>query len=405
MTQASFEPNYRQYFPIFTAHPDLVWLDSASSTQKPSRVIERINQFYTLGYSNIHRGLYPLSEGATADFEAVRDLVKQFINAEHREEIIFTKGTTESINLVASSLGQLLSAGDCILVTEMEHHANLVPWQLLADRGIGIKAVPMNDAGELCLDQLASLLTDEVKVFAFTAVSNALGTINPVAEIIAQVRAIRPELIILVDVAQRVAHAPIDVQAWNCDFIAFSGHKLYGPTGVGVLYGKRQWLEKMPPYMGGGDMIRTVTITSSTYNDLPYKFEAGTPNIEAVLALKPAIEFVQSVGWQAIYAQEHRLLTLATQALAEIPHLRLIGTAQDKEAVVSFIIDGIHPSDIATLLGNDQICLRASHHCAQPVMQHFKVPATLRASFAIYNTEADIHRLISGVKMAVEMLS
>lgn len=396
---------HRDHFPIFNAHPDLVWLDSASSTQKPSSVIETINQFYSQGYSNIHRGLYPLSERATADFESVRDLVQRFINAEFREEIIFTKGTTESINLVASSLGQLLNAGDTVLVTEMEHHANLVPWQLLAHRGVRVKALGMNDAGELLLDQLPSLLTDDVKVFAFTAVSNALGTINPVAEIITQVRAIRPELIILVDTAQRIAHAPVDVQAWDCDFVAFSGHKLYGPTGVGVLYGKRHWLEKMPPYMGGGDMIRTVHIESSTYNDLPYKFEAGTPNIEGVIALKPAIEFVQSLGWQAIYEHEHHLLQVATQALADIPNIRLIGTAKEKEAVISFIIDGIHPSDIATLLGNDQICLRASHHCAQPVMRRFNVPATLRASFAIYNTEADIKKLVSGMKMAVEMLS
>lgn len=396
--------SYRNHFPIFAHHPDLVWLDSASSTQKPAEVIEAIQQFYSQGYANIHRGLYPLSERATAEFESVRDQVKSFINAAYREEIIFTKGTTESINLVASSLGQILSSGDTILVTEMEHHANLVPWQLLAQYGIKVKALGMDDTGALCLDQLPSLLTEDVKVFAFTAVSNALGTINPVAEIIQQVRALRPELIILVDAAQRIAHAPVDVQAFDCDFLAFSGHKLYGPTGVGVLYGKKQWLEKMPPYMGGGDMIRTVNIESSTYNDLPYKFEAGTPNIEGVIALKPAIAFVQSVGWHCIYQHEHRLLQVATQALSDIPNLRLIGTAPEKEAVVSFIIKDIHPSDIATLLGNEHICLRASHHCAQPVMRHFKVPATLRASFAVYNTEEDIARLVDGVKMAVAML-
>jgi cysteine desulfurase/selenocysteine lyase len=286
----------------------------------------------------------------------------------------------------------------------MEHHANLVPWQLLAHRGIRVKALGMNDQGELLLDQLPALLTKAVKVFAFTAVSNALGTINPVEAIIRQVRAIRPDIIILVDAAQRIAHAPVDVQTWDCDFIAFSGHKLYGPTGVGVLYGKKDLLNKMPPYMGGGDMIRTVSIESSTYNDLPYKFEAGTPNIEGVIALKPAIEFVQSLGWQAIYQHEHHLLHCATQALSDIPNLRLIGTAKEKEAVVSFILEGIHPSDIATLLGNDHICLRASHHCAQPVMRHFQVPATLRASFALYNTEEDIAKLVAGVKMAIEML-
>ncbi len=396
--------NIRNQFPIFQAQPDLVWLDSASSTQKPETVIETASRFYREGYSNIHRGLYPLSERATADFEAVRDAVRSFINAREREEIVFTKGTTESINLVASGLGQLLQAGDSVLVTEMEHHANLVPWQLLAYKGIGVKAIRLNDAGELLLDELESKLTPDVKVFAFTAVSNALGTINPVREMIARVRAVRPDLAILVDVAQMVAHAPIDVQAWDCDFLVFSGHKLYGPTGVGVLYGKRDWLERLPPYMGGGDMIRTVTLEKTTFNDIPYKFEAGTPNIEGVIALKPAIEFVQNLGWNEIAAHEHRLLTLATEKLQQIEGLRIIGTAAHKEAVVSFIVDGVHPSDMATLLGHEQICLRASHHCAQPVMQRFKVPATVRASFAVYNTEEDVDKLIAGVEMSLEML-
>jgi cysteine desulfurase/selenocysteine lyase len=394
----------RDQFPIFQSQPNLVWLDSASSTQKPATVIEAANRFYREGYSNIHRGLYPLSEQATADFESVRDVVRGFINAREREEIVFTKGTTESINLVASGLGQLLEAGDRILVTEMEHHANLVPWQLLAHKGIGVKAIRLTDAGELLLDDLEAQLTPDVKVFAFTAVSNALGTINPVADMIARVRAVRPDMIILVDVAQMIAHAPIDVHAWDCDFVAFSGHKLYGPTGVGVLYGKRAWLERLPPYMGGGDMIRTVTLEKSTFNDIPYKFEAGTPNIEGVIALKPAIEFVQGLGWQAIAAHERKLLTLATEKLQQIDGLRIIGTAAHKEAVVSFIVDGIHPSDMATLLGHEQICLRASHHCAQPVMQRFKVPATVRASFAVYNLEEDIAKLVTGVDMALGML-
>jgi len=396
--------NIRNQFPIFQSQPNLVWLDSASSTQKPASVIETANRFYREGYSNIHRGLYPLSERATADFEAVRDAVRSFINAREREEIVFTKGTTESINLVASGLGRLLRAGDSVLVTEMEHHANLVPWQLLAYKGIGVKAIRLNDAGELLLDELESKLTPDVKVFAFTAVSNVLGTINPVHEMIARVRAVRPDIAILVDVAQMVAHAPIDVQAWDCDFLAFSGHKLYGPTGVGVLYAKRDWLERLPPYMGGGDMIRTVTLEKTTFNDIPYKFEAGTPNIEGVIALKPAIEFVQNLGWNEIAAHEHRLLTLATEKLQQLDGLRIIGTAAHKEAVVSFIVDGVHPSDMATLLGQEQICLRASHHCAQPVMQRFNVPATVRASFAVYNTEEDVSRLIAGVEMALGML-
>jgi cysteine desulfurase/selenocysteine lyase len=394
----------RHQFPIFTQRPDLVWLDSASSTQKPLSVIETSQSFYEKGYSNIHRGLYPLSEQATADFEATRDLIKCFINAREREEIVFTSGTTHSINLVASGLGKLLTVGDSVLITEMEHHANIVPWQLLAEQGIGVKAIRLADNGELLLDDLEQQLTADVKVFAFTAVSNALGTVNPVADMIARVRAVRPDMIILVDAAQAIAHMPIDVQAWDCDFLVFSGHKLYGPTGVGVLYGKRDWLERLPPYMGGGDMIRIVTLEKTTFNDIPYKFEAGTPNIAGVLALAPAIEFVRSLGWQAIMDHEQFLLARATAALQQIDGLRLIGTAKHKEAVVSFIVDGLHPSDMATLLGHDQICLRASHHCAQPVMQRYGVPATLRASFAVYNQTSDVDKLVAGIEMSVAML-
>lgn len=394
----------REQFPIFSHQPDLVWLDSASSTQKPRSVIETAQRFYEMGYSNIHRGLYPLSERATADFEATRDVVKRFINAGEREEVVFTTGTTQSINLVAAGLGKLLKAGDAVLITEMEHHANIVPWQLLVDKGIQVKSLYLADNGELLLDDLESQLTPDVKVFAFTAVSNALGTVNPVQQMIARVRAVRPDMIILVDAAQAIAHMPIDVQAWDCDFLAFSGHKLYGPTGVGVLYGKRTWLESLPPYMGGGDMIRTVTLEKTTFNDIPYKFEAGTPNIEGVLALAPAIAFVESLGWSAIMAHEQALLAQATQALQQIDGLRIIGTAAHKEAVVSFIVDGVHPSDMATLLGYEQICLRASHHCAQPVMQRYQVPATVRASFAAYNQSSDIEKLVAGVEMAVGML-
>lgn len=394
----------REQFPIFSHQPDLVWLDSASSTQKPRLVIETAQRFYEMGYSNIHRGLYPLSERATADFEATRDVVKRFINAGEREEVVFTTGTTQSINLVAAGLGKLLKAGDAVLITEMEHHANIVPWQLLADKGIQVKSLYLADNGELLLDDLESQLTPDVKVFAFTAVSNALGTVNPVQQMIARVRAVRPDMIILVDAAQAIAHMPIDVQAWDCDFLAFSGHKLYGPTGVGVLYGKRTWLEALPPYMGGGDMIRTVTLEKTTFNDIPYKFEAGTPNIEGVLALAPAIAFVESLGWSAIMAHEQALLAQATQTLQQIDGLRIIGTAAHKEAVVSFIVDGVHPSDMATLLGYEQICLRASHHCAQPVMQRYQVPATVRASFAAYNQSSDIEKLVAGVEMAVGML-
>ncbi len=394
----------RDQFPIFNHQPDLVWLDSASSTQKPRSVIEAAQRFYETGYSNIHRGLYPLSERATADFEATRDLVKGFVNAAEREEIVFTTGTTQSINLVAAGLGRLLAAGDSVLITEMEHHANIVPWQLLADKGIAVKAIRLADNGELLLDSLESKLTPDVKVFAFTAVSNALGTVNPVADMIARVRAIRPDMVILVDAAQAIAHMPIDVLGCDCDFLVFSGHKLYGQSGVGVLYGNRAWLEQLPPYMGGGDMIRTVTLEKTTFNDIPYKFEAGTPNIEGVIALAPAVVFVQSLGWQAVMAHEQALLVQATQALQQIDGLRIVGTAPHKEAVVSFIVDGVHPSDMATLLGYEQICLRASHHCAQPVMQRYAVPATVRASFAVYNQSSDIDKLVAGVEMAVGML-
>lgn len=404
MTQLLDVAAIRADFPIFTHHPQLVYLDSASSTQKPQSVIAAGNRFYAEGYANVHRGLYPLSGAATDAFEAVRDQVQAFVNARQREEIVFTKGTTESINLVASCLGQLLQHGDQVLITGMEHHANIVPWQLLASRGIGVKAWPMDAQGELVRDALPALLTPDVKVLALTAVSNALGTINPVAEIIRQARVIRPDLVVLVDAAQAVAHIPVDVQDWDCDFLAFSAHKLYGPTGVGVLYGRKDWLDRLPPYMGGGDMIRTVTLEKTTFADAPYKFEAGTPNIAGVLALAPAMAFVQSLGWNAIRAHEQALLAEATRRLQAVEGLRLVGTAAHKEAVVSFVLDGVHPSDMATLLGQEQICLRASHHCAQPVMQHFGVVGTLRASFAVYNGLEDVDRLLDGVSMAVQML-
>lgn len=394
----------KNQFPIFNQQPNLVWLDSASSTQKPQSVIAAEMQFYQQGYANIHRGLYPLSEQATAQFEHTRDVVQSFLNAAEREEIVFTSGTTQAINLVAHGLGQLLQAGDRVLISEMEHHANIVPWQLLAHRGIQLSAIPLMDDGSLQLTDLESQITDDVKVVSFTAVSNALGTINPVKQIIQRIRAIRPEMIVVVDAAQAVAHMPIDVQDWDCDFLAFSAHKLYGPTGVGVLYGKRQRLEALPPYMGGGDMIRQVSLTTTTFNDIPYKFEAGTPNISGVIALAEAIQFVSNLGWSAIQAHEQQLLAQATQALLTVDGLRIIGTTAQKEAVISFIVDGIHPSDMATLLGHEAVCMRASHHCAQPVMQRFAVPATLRASFAVYNEASDVDKLLSGVQMAVDML-
>jgi len=399
--------NWRAEFPILQQKENgqpLVYLDSGATSQKPQSVIEAITRYYTEQNANVHRGVYGLSERATTLYENARETCRQFINAGSTKEIVFVRGTTEAINLVAFSWARThLQAGDEVLITEMEHHSNIVPWQLLRDQfGIHLKVLPMNDAGEICLEAMKGMMTERTKLVSVVHMSNALGTINPVkqmAEIAHQFGAK-----ILVDGAQSVPHMPIDVQALDCDFFAFSGHKMYGPTGIGVLYAKESLLEAMPPYQGGGDMIYSVTFDQTQYNVLPYKFEAGTPNIEGVIGLAAAMDFMNEVGRDRIALYENELLHYATQKLKAVAGLRIIGEATNKGGVISFVIDGAHPHDLATLMDQDGIAVRASHHCAMPVMQHFKVPATVRASFGLYNNRQDIDRLVVAIEDAKEML-
>ncbi|SMF48649.1 cysteine desulfurase [Pseudogulbenkiania subflava] len=396
---------WRQDFPILqqTVHgKPLVYLDNAATTQKPLAVIEAEARYYREYNANVHRGVHTLSQRATDAFEAARDTVRRFINAARREEIVFVRGTTEAINLVATSFGQRLRRGDEILITEMEHHSNIVPWQLLCERsGATLRVAPIDDAGELRLDEFARLLGPATRLVAVTQLSNALGTVNPVRQLIELAHA--AGAVVLVDGAQAVAHLPVDVQALGSDFYAFSGHKLYGPTGIGVLYGKAALLESMPPYQGGGDMIRQVTFTRTTYNDLPYKFEAGTPNIAGVIGLGAAIDYVNTVGLPAIAAHEQALLDYATAEAAQIPGLRLIGTARDKASILAFTLEGVHPHDVGTILDLEGVAVRAGHHCAMPVMAHFGVPATARASFALYNTAEDVATLLRAIRKAREV--
>ena len=398
----------RQDFPILhqTVHGrPLVYLDNAASAQKPRQVIDAVAHFDATDYSNIHRGVHALSQRATAAFEAGRDAVRDFINAADRKEIIFTRGTTESINLVAQSFARThLHLGDEIVVSAMEHHSNIVPWQMVCrERGAVLRVVPMNDAGELDLDAYDALLGPHTKLVSLVHVSNALGTINPVAEMTRRAHA--HGIPVLLDGAQAVPHLPVDVQALDCDFYAFSSHKLFGPSGVGVLYGKAALLDAMPPYQGGGEMISVVTFEKSFYKGLPGKFEAGTPNITGVVGLGAAIAYVNAVGLPAMAAWEHELLDYATGLVAEIPGVRIIGTAREKASVLSFVIDGIHPHDVGTILDNAGIAVRAGHHCAQPVMQRFQVPATTRASFAFYNTRAEVEALAAGIRAVIEVFA
>ncbi|WFE67808.1 cysteine desulfurase [Thiomicrospira sp. R3] len=397
----------RAQFPILelqeNAHP-LTYLDNASTSQKPQSVIDAVERYYREQNANVHRGVYGLSERGTEAFEAVRKKVQGFLNAQSYKEIIFVRGATEGVNLVAQSWGRsTLQAGDQIIVSEMEHHSNLVPWQMLHEQ-IGVEVVkwPINERGELSLDELSSLLSDRTKLVAVTQMSNALGTINPVAQIIKMAHQVGAK--VLVDGAQSTSHMAVDVQALDVDFLVFSGHKLYAPTGTGCLYAKQDLLEAMPPYMGGGDMIYKVSFEQTEYNELPYKFEAGTPNISGVIGLGAAIDFVQQLGFERIAQIEDDLLHYATERLSQIEGLRIIGTAQNKGAVVSFVIDGAHPHDLATLLDQDGVAVRASHHCAMPVMLKFDVPATVRASFGVYNNRVDIDRLVASVHEALDML-
>jgi cysteine desulfurase / selenocysteine lyase len=376
----------------------LVFLDSATSAQKPQLVIDTLTQVLRHDYANIHRGVHTLSQRATDLHDGARDKIRTFINAASSREIIFTRGGTEAINLVAQSFVRpRAEAGDEVLITHMEHHANIVPWQLLGDQ-IGLKLVvaPINDDGEVLLDELASLISERTRLVSVAWVSNALGTINPVEAIVelAHARGVP----VLIDACQAVQHIPIDVQALDCDFLAFSGHKLYGPSGIGALYGKEALLEAMPPYQGGGDMILSVSFAGTEFNELPYKFEAGTPAIEAAVGLGAAIDYVQALGLDNIAAHESDLLAYATRALNQIPGLRIIGTARAKSSVISFVLDQLHAHDVGTLLDLDGIAVRTGHHCAMPVMERLGVTATTRASFALYNTHEDIDALVASVR-------
>jgi cysteine desulfurase/selenocysteine lyase len=365
-------------------------------------VIDAEARFYGESNANVHRGVHRLSQEATDAFEGARDVVQRFLNASRREEIVFVRGTTEAINLVANSYGARLKAGDEVLITAMEHHSNIVPWQLACERtGAKLKVAPINDAGELIVEEFERLLGPQTRIVGLTHVSNALGSINPVAELVRIAHA--HGAVVLVDGAQAVPHLGVDVQALDCDFYAFSGHKLFGPTGTGVLYGKRALLESMPPWQGGGDMIRTVSFERSTWNDLPYKFEAGTPNIAGAAGLAAAIGYVEKIGFEAIGAHEHALLEHATALARELPDLRLIGTARNKAAILSFMLTDVHPHDVGTILDLEGVAVRTGHHCAMPLMERFGVPATVRASFALYNTHEDVEALFAALRKVREV--
>ncbi len=395
----------RNDFPILARRvhgKPLVYLDNAATSQKPCCVIEREARYYAETNANIHRGIHCLSQEATDAYEAARDSVRRFINAARREEIVFLRGTTEAINLVAASYGQRLKPDDEILITGMEHHSNIVPWQLLCERsGAVLRVAAINDAGELDMESFGQQLGPHTRLVAITHVSNALGTINPVREMTDLAHA--HGAVVLVDGAQAAPHLAVDVQALDCDFYAFSGHKLYGPTGTGVLYGKAALLDAMPPWQGGGDMIRQVTFARSTWNDLPYKFEAGTPNIAGGIALGAAIDYLEGIGLDAIAAHEDALLRRATARAADVPGLRLIGTAHEKAGIFSFVLDDVHAHDVGTILDSEGVAVRTGHHCAMPVMDRFGVPATVRASFALYNTPGEVDALFAALAKVREV--
>lgn len=381
----------------------LIYFDNGATAQKPSCVIEALDSYYKNDNANIHRGVHYLSQIATENYENARKKIQQYIHAPLAEEVLFTKGTTDSINLVAFSFGELLTAGDEIVISAMEHHSNIVPWQMLCERkGCILKVIPINEHGELQLDTYASFLNAKTKLVAITHISNTLGTINPIEQLIQQAHAVGAK--VLIDGAQSIQHMPINVQELDCDFFAFSGHKVFGPTGVGVLYGKKELLDAMPPYQGGGDMIAKVTFEKTTYNELPHKFEAGTPHIAGGIGLGAAFDFLMSLDLEAFHAHEMALLKYAESELLRIDGLRIIGTAAHKTSVVSFVIDGIHPFDLGTLLDKQGVAVRTGHHCTQPLMDFFKIPGTVRASFAFYNTEAEIDIFIHALKRSVAML-
>jgi cysteine desulfurase/selenocysteine lyase len=383
----------------------LVYLDNAATAQKPQTVIDTLSRYYEQENANIHRGVHYLSERATEEYEAARKTIQHFLNAADASEIIFVRGATEGINLVAQTYGRAnVGRGDEVLISAMEHHSNIVPWQILCEeKGAKLRVIPINDSGELIWEEFEKLLGSRTKMVAVTHVSNALGTINPVRRIVQQAH--RANVPVLVDGAQSVPHLEVDVQALDCDFFVFSGHKLYGPTGIGILYGKSALLDAMPPYQGGGDMISSVTFEKTIYNKLPYKFEAGTPHIAGGIGLGCAIGYLNGVGFESVERHEHGLLEYATQAVTEIPGLRVVGTAAEKASVLSFVMEGIHPHDIGTILDQQGIAIRTGHHCAQPVMQRFGIPATARASFALYNTREEVDALVSGLRKVREVFA
>jgi cysteine desulfurase/selenocysteine lyase len=398
----------REDFPVLkqTVHGQpLVYLDSAATAQKPTAVVDAIRHFHEVDCANIHRGVHELSQRSTAAYEETRAKVRQFLHAKVNEELIFVRGTTEGINLVSSSWGRKnVQAGDEIVISAMEHHSNIVPWQMLCEeKSARLRVIPMNERGELILEEYAKLLNPRTRMVAFAHVSNALGTVNPVRQMVDMAH--KAGALALVDGAQAAPHIKIDVQALDADFYTMSGHKVFGPTGIGVLYGKFKLLEAMPPYQGGGDMIKVVTFAKTTYNDLPYKFEAGTPNIAGGIGLGAALDYVNRIGIDQIAAYEHQLLEYGAEKLSAVPGLRIIGTAREKASVLSFVMDGIHPHDIGTVLDKQGIAVRTGHHCAQPVMDFFNVPATTRASLAFYNTFGEIDALVAGLHKVREIFA
>lgn len=398
----------REDFPVLSQTVNgkpLRYLDNAASSQVPNLVIERGAKYLEEEHSNVHRGVHYLSQKATTEYEAAREKVRRFINAKESKECIFVRGCTEGVNLVASSFGRaFINEGDEVILSQMEHHSNIVPWQMIAEeRGAKIRVIPMNEAGELILDEYENLLNERTKIVAVTHISNALGTINPLKEIIETAH--KFGVPVFVDGAQAVPHIRVDVQDLDADFYTFSGHKMFAPTGSGVLYGKREWLEKLPPYQGGGSMIRTVSFEKTTYAGLPEKFEAGTPAIAPAIGLGAAIDYLNSIDLDAAFAHEHELLEYATEKLSAIEGVKIIGTAKEKASVVSFTIEDIHPHDIGTILDQEGIAIRAGHHCAQPVMQFYEVPATARASLAFYNTKEDVDTLVNAIQKVIDVFA
>ena len=398
----------RKDFPILQqkvfGHP-LVYFDNAATTQKPLQVLETLENYYREYNSNVHRGVHHLSQVATESYEAARKRVCEFINAKSSSEIIFTRGTTEGINLVAYSYGKkYIKEGDVVLISAMEHHSNIVPWQIVCeDRNAILKVIPMNEKGELLMDEFEKLVANNpVKIIAVTYVSNSLGTVNPVEDIIALAH--KNNIPVLLDAAQAVQHLPLDVQKLDVDFISFSGHKVYGPTGIGILYGKEKWLNEMPPYQSGGDMIKTVTFEKTIYNELPYKFEAGTPDVSGAIGLAAALDYISNIGIDKIAEAEHELLQYGTEALSSTKNIRFIGEAKNKAAAISFLVGEHHPMDIGELLDKQGIAVRTGHHCTQPVMDFFKIPGTVRASLSFYNTKEELDKLVKGVERAVKVI-